>query len=271
MTVRLRITNDFSHSPAFNMAADLYCLELCLKHPVVHFRLYEWQPPCITIGYMQKVIEILDLERLKKDNIAWIRRPTGGRAVLHDKDITYSCIFPISLIAMGNNVMETYSIISRCLMAGIAMCGIECDSHDSFDQFLETKREIKLPCFLAPNRKEIMANGKKLVGSAQKRIAHAVLQHGSIPMTEAYRKLPDYLLLTNAQRSVQKELLATKSVCLKEIDPTLEMAKVRQALIKGFVASLPFEAIEKPWTKEEVERIESMAHSEAFRNQWMTT
>jgi lipoyl(octanoyl) transferase len=269
MTVCLRIIDDFSHSAAFNMAADLYCLDSCVGESVVYFRLYDWQPPCITIGYMQKAIEILDLERLKKDDIAWIRRPTGGRAVLHDRDITYSCIFPISLIAMGKNVMETYSIISQCLITGIALCGIKCDSHDSFDQFLETKREFKLPCFLAPNRKEIMAKGKKLVGSAQKRTTHAVLQHGSIPMTEAYRNLPDYLLLIDAQRSVQKELLGAKSVCLKDINPTLEASIVRHALIKGVVASLPFETIEKPWTKEEVEKIEVLAHSEEFRNHWM--
>ena len=249
MTVRLRIIDDFSHSAAFNMAADFYCLESCFKPPIVHFRLYDWQLPSITIGYMQKVLELLDFESLKKDNIAWIRRPTGGRAVLHDNDITYSCIFPASLSAMGNSVMETYSIISRGLMAGLAMCGIECDSHDSFDQFRETKREIKLPCFLAPNRKEIMAKGKKLVGSAQKRSALAVLQHGSIPLTDAYRRLPDYLLLPEEQRKIQKELLASKSVCLKEIEPTLEIAKVRKALIKGFATSLPFKTTEKSWTK----------------------
>jgi lipoyl(octanoyl) transferase len=269
MSIRLRIINDGGNAAAFNMAADLYCLESCVGQSIVYFRLYDWQLPCITIGYMQKASEILDEASLRKDGVAWIRRPTGGRAVLHDNDITYSCIFPGSIVAMGKNVMETYSIISRCLMAGLIMCGVQCDSHDSFDQFRETKREIKLPCFLAPNRKEIMAKGKKLVGSAQKRSSQAVLQHGSIPISDAYRKLPDYLLLPDAQRKAQKELLASKSVYLKEIEPTLEIAKVRKAIIKGFATSLPFETIEKSWTKEEIERIKVIAQSEDFRNQWM--
>ena len=269
MTVSLRIIDDACGSPAFNMAADLYCLESCCEQNTVFIRFYEWRPACITIGYMQKAAELLELSRLVKDEVAWIRRPTGGRAVLHDEDITYSCIFPVSLAAMGKNVMETYSIISRCLMAGLGNLGIECDSHDSFDDLRETKRDIKLPCFLAPNRKEIMVKGKKLVGSAQKRSSQSVLQHGAIPFTDAYRRLPEYLQLSEEQRRVQKDLLASKSTCLKEIDPALTITKVRGALIKGFAASLPFEAMEKPWTEEERARIEEIAGGDDFRKQWM--
>ena len=114
-----------------------------------------------------------------------------------------------------------------------------------------------------------MVIGKKLIGSAQKRIANAVLQHGSIPITDAYRRLPDYLLLSDEQKKIQKELLVKKSTCLKEIDPKIKLPETRQALIKGFVESLPFESIEKPWTDEEIEKIEALADSKEFRERWM--
>jgi lipoyl(octanoyl) transferase len=269
MTVLLRIIDDGFHSSEFNMAADLLCMETCQHKSFIYLRLYQWKPPCITIGYMQKASEILELQSLKRDGVAWIRRPTGGRAVLHDNDITYSCIFPNSIASMGKNVMETYEIISKCLMSGLENAGIKCNSIDSFDALRETRREIKLPCFLAPNRKEIMVNGKKLIGSAQKRIANAVLQHGSIPMTDAYRKLPDYLQLSDEQRKIQKELLKSKSICVKEIDPLLQPGDARRALIKGFMTSLPIETIEKPWTEEEREKIAELANSKEFRKQWM--
>jgi lipoate-protein ligase A len=269
MKGRLRIIDDSDHSPAFNMAADLFYLENCRHNSFIYLRLYQWKPPCITIGCMQKATDLLDFQSLKRDGVAWIKRPTGGRAVLHDHDITYSCIFPVSAASMGKNVMETYSIISKCLMAGLENAGIKCNSIDSFSNLREARREIKLPCFLAPNRREIMANGKKLIGSAQKRIADAVLQHGSIPITDAYRRLPNYLQLSETQRKIQKELLAQKSICLKEIDPVLKLPNMRKALIKGFTTSLPFEAIEKPWTDEEIEKIVAMAKSKEFRKQWM--
>jgi|WetSurMetagenome_2_1015567.scaffolds.fasta_scaffold96150_2 lipoyl(octanoyl) transferase len=271
MIAFLRIIDDSAHSPAFNMAADLYCLEICKNESIVYLRLYAWEPPSITIGYMQKAPELLNFEQLNKDRKSWIRRPTGGRAVLHEEDITYSCIFPNSMPSMGKSVIETYAIISKCLTAGLEKARIRCNSHDSFDDLRDTMREVKLPCFLAPNRKEIMVNGRKLVGSAQKRIDLGVLQHGSIPFTDAYRRLPDYLQLSNEQRDIQKGLLASKSICLKEIDPGIKLVDVRRALIKGFVESLPVEAIEKPWTDEEIKKIEALANSEEFRNQWSET
>ncbi len=218
---------------------------------------------------MQKASELLDFQSLKRDKVAWIRRPTGGRAVLHDNDITYSCIFSGTIGSMGKNVMETYGIISKCFVTGLEKLGITCNSNDSFDELRETKREIKLPCFLAPNRKEIMINNRKLVGSAQKRSADAILQHGSIPFTDAYRMLPDYLQLSEEQRKVQKELLAAKSICVREIDPEIKLSDARRALMEGFKESLPFEAIDKPWTDEEIEKIDALANSKEFKIQWL--
>ncbi len=258
--MKLRIIDDAAHSPALNMAADEYLLEACPRLQTVFVRLYEWDPPTISIGRMQKADEILEFCAMQSAGAAWIRRPTGGRAVLHDGDITYSCIFPVPCPAMGKTVMDTYAVISRCLLSGLAYAGIRCRAHDSFDRLHGTRREVKLhevklPCFLSPNRKEIMADGKKLIGSAQKRTSQAVLQHGTIPLSGAYRRLPDYLRLPDNQRAIQKRLLVEKSACLKEIAPSLTMDGVRQALIKGFSETLPFEAKKKSWSGEELEMI----------------
>ena len=116
--------------------------------------------------------------------------------------------------------METYRIISRCLMGGLNDVGIQCVSCDSTNALRETKREMKLPCFLAPNRNEIMVDGKKLVGSAQKRTAEAILQHGSIPLTSAYRNLPDYLKLSG-KLSVQpsKKIIGRRKHLYKRNKP----------------------------------------------------
>jgi len=270
MNPSLRIIQDIARGPAFNMAADLFLLESCVKEHAVVVRMYEWVPASITVGYMQKVSEALDFTAMEKDMVAWVRRPTGGRAVLHEHDLTYSCIFPTAVTAMGINVMETYAIISKCLMAGLTHAGIACTVMDSFDRMRETKREIKLPCFLAPNREEIMVQGRKLVGSAQKRTAAAVLQHGSIPVDDAYRKLPDYVRLSEIQRAMQKQLLASKSICLKEIDPQLTSTDLRKALMTGFTAVLPFEAERRSWSAEDLETIEALTKNKEFRDTWMT-
>jgi lipoate-protein ligase A len=270
MATRLRIISDSALSPEFNMAADLFLFESCVNGNAVIVRFYEWARASITVGYMQKASEVLDLRAMAKNAAAWVRRPTGGRTVLHENDITYSCIFPAAITDMGKTVMDSYAVISKCLLAGLTKAGIQCLAGASFDQLRETRRDVKLPCFLAPNRNEIMVKGRKLVGSAQKRSAQAVLQHGSMPIDDNYRKLPDYLRLSEKQRSIQKELLAAKSICLREIDPVVNPLVIRRALMEGFIDTLPFEPEEKAWTPEEREKINALAQSREFKKKWMT-
>jgi lipoyl(octanoyl) transferase len=270
MTISLRTIIDTARNPAFNMAADLFLLKSCVNHTTIFVRFYQWSPASITIGLMQDASAMLDFSAMKQNNVAWVRRPTGGRAVLHENDVTYSCIFPATIVEMGKSIMETYRIISQCLMEGLNRLGIPCVSCDSTNALRETKRELKLPCFLAPNRNEIMVDGKKLVGSAQKRTAEAILQHGSIPLTNAYRKLPDYLKLPEVQRSRQKKLLEEKSVCMEDLNQNVSANSIIDALNKGFRTRLPFKAEEIPWSEKEMSEISLQAKSESFRKQWFS-
>jgi lipoate-protein ligase A len=251
------------------MAADLFLLKSCVNHTTIFVRFYEWSLPSITIGLMQDASALLDFSAMKQNNVAWIRRPTGGRAVLHENDVTYSCIFPATIIEMGKSIMETYRIISQCLIEGLKNIGIQCISCDSSHVSAESKRELKLPCFLAPNRNEIMVDGKKLVGSAQKRTAEAILQHGSIPLTNAYRGLPNYLQLPETQRSRQKKLLEEKSVCMEDLSQKLSTTQIISALGKGFRTWLPFKAEEIPWSEKEIQAIHLIAESEEFKRQYL--
>jgi lipoate-protein ligase A len=187
------------------MAADLYLLSLCEQSPAVFVRLYSWKKPSITLGVTEKPQETLDLAAIAAHDVEWIRRPTGGRSVLHDHDITYSCVFSAEGVnGMGASLMETYGVISSCLMNGLEKAGIRCGAHDSPLDSHISRMSARLPCFLSPNRHEIMVEGRKLLGSAQKRSAKAVLQHGSIPLTPAFRLLPDYLVLSAEERELPK-------------------------------------------------------------------
>jgi lipoyl(octanoyl) transferase len=145
MTISLRIIIDIERNPAFNMAADLFLLKACVNQNKIFVRFYRWFPASITIGLMQDASALLDFPAMNKNNIEWIRRPTGGRAVLHENDVTYSCIFPATIVEMGKSVMETYRIISRCLMEGLCHVGIQCETCDSTTALHETKGELKLP------------------------------------------------------------------------------------------------------------------------------
>ncbi|MBD3321439.1 MAG: hypothetical protein GF350_10135 [Chitinivibrionales bacterium] len=250
------------------MTADLYLLAHCRETETVFIRFYGWSPPAISLGYRENPASTLDFDALRKDKVDWIRRATGGRAVLHWEDITYSVIFSRAIAAMGNSVSRTYNLICRCLQEGLKRCGVTSTSHNSAPDIARERSAVRLPCFLAPNRDEIMVDGKKLVGSAQKRTADAVLQHGSIPWTGAYRRLPDYLALAQQKRESQKRLLARKCTSIREIAPGSSQNKVIDSLIEGFCAVLPFEYDEKAWTENEKKEIKEKCAGSTFLNKW---
>lgn len=264
MDPTFRILDDTPHSAAFNMAADLYLLSLCEQSPAVFVRLYSWERPSITLGIAEKAEETLDVAALASHGVEWIRRPTGGRSVLHDNDITYSCIFSSGMHGLGSTLMETYRIISDCLMNGLRRSGIDCAPHDSQLENDPHQSKSRLPCFLSPNRHEIMVSGKKLIGSAQKRTSRAVLQHGSIPLTPEFRALPDYLQLSPDQRKTQKLLLARKTVCIEELLPGYDKRNIRDDIVHGFAETLPYLNHEKPWSPKELDEIAAFTGRTAF-------
>lgn len=272
----LRIILDPPRSAAFNMAADIWALEHVPEN-CLWVRFYAWQAPTITLGYMQKAGMVLDAEACTTNGIDRIRRITGGRAVLHAEDITYSCIYPRTISCMGDSIAQSYAIIAECLVRGLSLVNIAAHCHavpgseacDNPGAAGPREQSIKLPCFIAANRKEIMVAGKKLVGSAQKRTERGVLQHGSLPISSAYRRLPDYLRLTCEQRKEQKRLLREKSICVHEIAPALDSAALIPALAHGFIARLNFDAVEKPWTEKEFREISALSASGPFMDQWI--
>ncbi|GBU23108.1 hypothetical protein R80B4_03024 [Fibrobacteres bacterium R8-0-B4] len=258
----MRFIIDKDRSAEFNMAADLYLLRRCAgggddgNDRNVTVRFYSWNRPTVSIGYMQLPDTELDLAALDAAGAGWIRRITGGRAVLHDGDITYSVTFPKSAREMGGGIRETYSVIAKCLAEGLGRASIKCETHDSDGGLRGIGRQAKLPCFLAPNRDEIMVDGRKLVGSAQKRTADGVLQHGSIPINDSYRKLPMYLRIDESDREKQAELLMLKSSCIDELTVgKMTFESLAERLMNGFAAVLPFKGELIKWSREEEEEI----------------
>ncbi len=184
-----------------------------LQTPI--FRLYGWAPACISLGRNQDD-SFLDKEFLKSYNIDVVRRLTGGRALLHDNEITYSFICPISYLKHGEHVVSSYKEISQILIDKFKKLDIELD-------FGETK-PIKTGfdyCMLISTGADLCYNNKKLIGSAQCRKNGYILQHGSI--------LYDYdkTLL----EAIFKEDVNTDSItCIKEINSNLTKEQIIEIL-----------------------------------------
>lgn len=179
-------------------------IEKQLKEPI--FRLYGWKPACVSLGRNQRD-DFVDNELLKSLNIDVVRRLTGGRALLHDDEITYSYVCPVSYLKNGENVTDSYKEISQILIDGLKKLGIELD----FGGERKYKGHADY-CMLVSTGADLCCKGRKLIGSAQYRKNGYILQHGSI--------LYDYD--KDLLEKIFKEKVDTSSIIsIKEINPNI--------------------------------------------------
>jgi lipoyl(octanoyl) transferase len=165
---------------AWNMAVDEAILEEVgqgISLPTL--RLYAWDPPCLSIGYAQP-LEDVDLIRLNSRGWEVVRRPTGGRAVLHTDELTYSVIAPTDEPRVAGTLLDSYQRLASALMEALNRLVLPVEVQQ---QTLHPAGQNTNPvCFEVPSSFEITVKGKKLVGSAQARRKEGVLQHGSLPL-----------------------------------------------------------------------------------------
>ena len=164
------------YTGAENMQIDNDLLEDAVKNNLQEpvFRLYCWSPACVSLGRNQRS-DFIDENLLKENNIDLVRRLTGGRALLHDNEITYSYVCPVSSLKSGENVTNSYKEISQILIDGFKKLGIELD----FGGERKPKGHLDY-CMLVSTGADLCYEGKKLIGSAQFRKSGYILQHGSI-------------------------------------------------------------------------------------------
>jgi lipoate-protein ligase A len=173
------VTTPAAHG-AWNMAVDEALLEAVGRgESPATLRLYDWEPPCLSLGYAQPLADV-DLLRLQEHGWELVRRPTGGRAILHTDELTYSVIAPLHEPRVEGGVLKSYSRLASALMEAFRLLDLPVEINDQE----VTKTRIPNPvCFEVPSTSEITVNGKKLVGSAQARRKESILQHGSVPLT----------------------------------------------------------------------------------------
>jgi lipoate-protein ligase A len=189
-----RLINYASDNAAMNMAIDEAILQAHLDgHVPPTLRVYQFAPPAVSLGYAQKVNkEVVD--KIKKKNLDVVRRPTGGRAVLHMGDITYAFIcsskgVPLSQYALvGESIVAAYKQICQALILALKHLGIEVELGQRNGRYQD-----KHDCFAATTNADLQYQGKKIAGSAQLRRHHAVLQHGSIILNQPQLVLSELL------------------------------------------------------------------------------
>ncbi|MBN2400531.1 MAG: lipoate--protein ligase family protein [Candidatus Aminicenantes bacterium] len=214
---------------AENMARDEYLFRLCHEGRRGFLRIYAWARPSFSTGVSQKAQKALNLEFIKANGCDYVRRITGGKTVLHDHEITYAVASSEDLFFKEHDLHQSYMLISRVLVQALRSLGV--DAVLSQGSPAELSRSHN-PCFSFPTPYEVEVNGKKIIGSAQKRDKQALLQHGSIPLSMNYD-------LYGAGANFSPELLARNMTTwsdISECDPQ-ELANALVESFRSFVGS----------------------------------
>ncbi|BBE30683.1 octanoyltransferase LipM [Tepiditoga spiralis] len=222
----IRLIVDDYHNGIWNMACDLAIANnVGNKKSPTTIRLYGWSSPTLSLGKHQKTNNI-NFEYLKEKNIEVVKRPTGGRAVLHDDEITYSFSASSKNIKLPSTVLGSYKIISKALIESLNLLNISCD--------VESKKKNTLSkdiCYDASSMYEVTIKGKKFIGSAQYRNEKFILQHGSIPQKFNYIDYVNSFNLKNKEKMIEHlknnvidiYTVLNKKISLKELEETFKV------------------------------------------------
>jgi len=210
---------DGAHDAPENMERDRALLRAAESGAAPVLRLFQFAPPGITIGVHQQAEDELDLGRLEADGVRWARRPTGGRAILHVEEWTYSLATPIADPAWGGSRDDAYRRVSRLVVASLVRLGVPAEFASARDEpggrgagpGPRRAGGVAPPCFASTARHEVVLQGRKLVGSAQRRTATALLQQGSLLLGPGHLRLVDYLRMPEPDRAPERERLARAS------------------------------------------------------------
>jgi lipoyl(octanoyl) transferase len=260
--VQWRLILDGANRGAWNMAVDAALAEAVDSgHSPPVLRLYRWRPPCLSLGFSQPY-EAADAAFCAAHGVAVVRRPTGGRAVLHHLELTYSVLAPLGQGPFSQDLQAAYRAICSALVAGLARLGVPAALSGGPEGGRISPTEV-IPCFIAPAAGEVVAHGRKLVGSAMRRQGGSILQHGSIlegwdgALQAGCLGLPDDRSLRHAVTSLSDLLGAP---------PRPE--RLADAVVSGFAEAFGTSFIPSALTRDETARARLLERERYGHPRW---
>lgn len=273
MTENWYFINSGPCSPSFNMALDEALMDWHSEGvipPVIRF--YEWNPATLSVGYFQRAAREINLQAVKDQGLGFVRRPTGGRAVLHDKELTYSIIVSEEYPDMPKTVTEAYRVLSEGLLEGFIHLGM--DAYFSIPDTEEKQADLKKPrsavCFDAPSWYELVVEGKKIAGSAQTRQKGVILQHGAILLDIDYEQLLSLFNFSSEDaKEEMRQKLPEKAVAINDlVQVPVTIPQCIEAFRIGFEKALDIHLEPYTLTEEQLAYVKSIEQSKYATDEW---
>jgi lipoate-protein ligase A len=263
-TTRWRLIRSAPADGATNMAIDEAVLRAVARGQAPPaLRLYAWAPPCLSLGRGQPVDDV-DRRAVQAAGYDLVRRSTGGRAILHADELTYSVVVPQGDPRVAGSVVESYRRLSRGLMRALELLGVE---EIAADQRVDHRDPEGPVCFEVPSDYEVTAAGKKLVGSAQMRAQGVVLQHGALPLRGDIARICPLL----AQHPDPARVRARATTVERARGRAVTWGEAAQALAQGFAEMLNLRLAPAELTAGERAAARQLRQEKYATDDWITT
>lgn len=241
-----------------NMAIDEAILQNC---QIPALRVYSWSPNAVSVGYNQNAQKEINIDYCKKNNINVVRRLTGGKAVFHDKEVTYSFILPENFGLLPKEINESYKMIAKALILALKKINIDAE-------IKKIPERVATPiCFNSSNWHEILVNGKKISGSAQRRMDGKILQHGPILIDFDCNKNGSIFNSNNTLDSIENLKNRITSI-KKETNKPIGYNELSSALKDGFKENFGFEMIDSSLSAEERISAQKLMEGKYKTDEW---
>ena len=251
------------------MALDEAIMESAAQKSVPPtLRLYAWTPACISIGNAQPIAQI-DLDRLQKFGWEVVRRPSGGRAILHTDELTYSVAAALDEPEFRGGVLPSYRFISAGLINALERIDLQVVVQP---EIALTARERSQPiCFELPSSYEITVQGKKLMGSAQLRRAGGILQHGSLPLNGDIGRISQVLVFdTEEDREQSMHRLRMKAATVEGLlGRSISWNQAADAMQRGFSEAWGIQFVAEDPTPQEQARAAELMFERYAEELWL--
>jgi lipoate-protein ligase A len=230
------------------------------------FRLYAWNPACLSLGHAQPHADV-DSARLRAHGWEVVRRLTGGRAILHTDELTYSVTAPAADPRVAGSVLESYNRLAQALLRAVRDLGLPVEMKEHAGAAGPSLNPV---CFEAPSTYEITVNGKKLIGSAQARKREGVLQHGSLPLHGDLTRICQALVFADeaARAGAASRLLARAATVESALGHPVDWETAAQAFIRAFESELELTFEEGQVSKSEMARTEELIREKYAHPSW---
>ena len=252
---------------AWNMAIDQSILEhIGRGESLPTLRLYAWDPACLSLGHAQPFSDV-DVGRLKERGWEVVRRATGGRAILHTDELTYSVIAPNDEPRVEGGVLESYNRLAEALLLAVKNLELPVEMKEGK---ADSNGRTNPICFEVPSTYEITVNGKKLIGSAQARKKEGVLQHGSLPLTGDLARICQALVFENesARQAASSRLLSRAATVESALGRAVSWEAAAQAFVNAFEAQLGLSLKREELSESESKRADELVKEKYDHPMW---